>query len=48
MGVSDAGKTTLINVLARRKIGGYIEGDIPIYGLPKKKETFAHIFDNCQ
>ena len=28
MGVSGAGKTTLMDVLAGRKTGGYIEGDI--------------------
>ncbi|KAL3511743.1 hypothetical protein ACH5RR_024460 [Cinchona calisaya] len=38
MGVSGAGKTTLMNVLAGRKTGGYIEGDIRISGLPKKQK----------
>ena len=36
MGVSGAGKTTLMDVLAGRKTGGYIEGDIMISGYPKK------------
>ena len=47
MGVSGAGKTTLIVVLAGRKSGGYIEGDISIYGFPKKQETFALIAGYC-
>ncbi|KAL6864961.1 hypothetical protein ACP4OV_016112 [Aristida adscensionis] len=41
MGVSGAGKTTLMDVLAGRKTGGYIEGNISISGYPKKQETFA-------
>ncbi|KAJ0075534.1 hypothetical protein Patl1_34364 [Pistacia atlantica] len=41
MGVSGAGKTTLMDVLAGRKTGGYIEGTITISGYPKKQETFA-------
>ncbi|PKI71011.1 hypothetical protein CRG98_008592, partial [Punica granatum] len=43
MGVSGAGKTTLMDVLAGRKTGGYIEGDVRISGFPKKQETFARI-----
>ncbi|GAA0169238.1 ATP-binding cassette [Lithospermum erythrorhizon] len=43
MGVSGAGKTTLMDVLAGRKTGGYTEGDIKISGYPKKQETFARI-----
>ncbi|KAL1532447.1 transcription factor, variant 2 [Salvia divinorum] len=43
MGVSGAGKTTLMDVLAGRKTGGYIEGTIKISGYPKKQETFARI-----
>lgn len=35
MGVSGAGKTTLMYVLAGRKTGGYIDGDISISGHPK-------------
>ena len=41
MGVSGAGKTTLMDVLAGRKTGGYVEGDIRISGYPKKQETFS-------
>lgn len=36
VGVSGAGKTTLMDVLAGRKIVGYIEGSISISGYPKK------------
>ncbi|KAL2643201.1 hypothetical protein R1flu_010788 [Riccia fluitans] len=43
VGVSGAGKTTLMDVLAGRKTGGYIEGDIRVSGFEKKQETFARI-----
>lgn len=48
MGVSGAGKTTLMDVLAGRKTGGYIEGDIRISGYPKRQETFARISGYCE
>ncbi|XP_075104943.1 pleiotropic drug resistance protein 1-like [Nicotiana tabacum] len=48
MGVSGAGKTTLMDVLAGRKTGGYIEGGIKISGYPKKQETFARISGYCE
>ncbi|KAG5607593.1 hypothetical protein H5410_029085 [Solanum commersonii] len=48
MGVSGAGKTTLMDVLAGRKTGGYIDGDINISGYPKKQETFARISGYCE
>ncbi|XP_057840627.2 ABC transporter G family member 35-like isoform X2 [Cryptomeria japonica] len=48
MGVTGAGKTTLMDVLAGRKTGGYIEGDIRISGFPKKQETFARISGYCE
>ena len=48
MGVSGAGKTTLMDVLAGRKTGGCIEGDIRISGYPKKQETFARISGYCE
>ncbi|KAI5600727.1 hypothetical protein BDE02_01G044500 [Populus trichocarpa] len=48
MGVSGAGKTTLMDVLAGRKTGGYIEGDIKISGYPKKQQTFARIAGYCE
>ncbi|KAI3716297.1 hypothetical protein L6452_23534 [Arctium lappa] len=48
MGVSGAGKTTLMDVLAGRKTGGYVEGNIMISGYPKKQETFARISGYCE
>ncbi|KAH1094243.1 hypothetical protein GLYMA_14G127800v4 [Glycine max] len=48
MGVSGAGKTTLMDVLAGRKTGGYIEGSITISGYPKRQETFARISGYCE
>ncbi|WRX34811.1 ABC transporter-like [Theobroma cacao] len=48
MGVSGAGKTTLMDVLAGRKTGGYIDGSITISGYPKKQETFARISGYCE
>ncbi|XP_004235646.1 ABC transporter G family member 36 [Solanum lycopersicum] len=48
MGVSGAGKTTLMDVLAGRKTGGYIEGDVRISGFPKNQETFARVSGYCE
>ncbi|KAI3935814.1 hypothetical protein MKX01_032998 [Papaver californicum] len=48
MGVSGAGKTTLMDVLAGRKTGGYIEGDVRISGYTKNQETFARISGYCE
>jgi ABC-type Mn2+/Zn2+ transport system ATPase subunit len=48
MGVTGAGKTTLMDVLAGRKTGGYIEGSITISGYPKKQEKFARISGYCE
>jgi ABC-type multidrug transport system ATPase subunit len=48
VGVSGAGKTTLMDVLAGRKTGGYIEGDIRISGFPKDQKTFARISGYCE
>nr|TKS15347.1 hypothetical protein D5086_0000033840 [Populus alba] len=48
MGVTGAGKTTLMDVLAGRKTGGYIEGNITISGYPKRQETFARISGYCE
>ncbi|XP_051151375.1 pleiotropic drug resistance protein 1-like [Andrographis paniculata] len=48
MGVSGAGKTTLMDVLAGRKTGGYIEGNITISGYPKNHATFARISGYCE
>jgi ABC-type glutathione transport system ATPase component len=43
VGVSGAGKTTLIDVLVGRKTSGYIEGDICIFGFPKTRQLL-HVF----
>ncbi|CAK0753548.1 hypothetical protein CVIRNUC_002229 [Coccomyxa viridis] len=43
VGVSGAGKTTLMDVLAGRKTGGLITGDIRVNGYPKAQATFARI-----
>lgn len=48
VGVSGAGKTTMMDVLAGRKTGGYIEGNISISGFPKSQETFARISGYCE
>ncbi|GLJ25057.1 hypothetical protein SUGI_0479470 [Cryptomeria japonica] len=48
VGVSGAGKTTLMDVLAGRKSGGYIEGSISISGYAKKQEQFARIAGYCE
>ena len=45
VGVSGAGKTTLMDVLAGRKTGGYIEGSISISGYPKNQATFTRVSD---
>ncbi|KAL9233904.1 hypothetical protein vseg_008839 [Gypsophila vaccaria] len=48
MGVSGAGKTTLMDVLAGRKTGGYIDGTIKISGYDKKQKTFARVSGYCE
>ncbi|KAI3732010.1 hypothetical protein L1987_63206 [Smallanthus sonchifolius] len=48
MGISGAGKTTLMDVLSGRKTGGYIEGDIRISGFPKVQQTFTRISGYCE
>ncbi|KAM0938291.1 putative ABC transporter, P-loop containing nucleoside triphosphate hydrolase [Dioscorea sansibarensis] len=48
LGVSGAGKTTLMDVLAGRKTSGYIEGDIRISGYTKNQATFARISGYCE
>ncbi|ONH93121.1 hypothetical protein PRUPE_8G214400 [Prunus persica] len=48
MGVSGAGKTTLMDVLAGRKTRGYIEGNISVSGYPKKQDSFARISGYCE
>ncbi|PWA44181.1 plant PDR ABC transporter associated [Artemisia annua] len=48
VGVSGAGKTTLMDVLAGRKTGGRIEGDIFVSGYPKNQATFARVSGYCE
>ncbi|PHT78520.1 hypothetical protein T459_16572 [Capsicum annuum] len=48
MGVTGAGKTTLMDVLPKRKTDGYIERSIIISGYPKKQETFKQIAGYCE
>lgn len=48
VGVSGAGKTTLMDVLAGRKTGGYIEGSVSISGYPKVQATFARVTGYCE
>ncbi|RLN40971.1 ABC transporter G family member 48-like [Panicum miliaceum] len=48
VGVSGAGKTTLMDVLAGRKTSGVVEGDITLSGYPKNQETFARISGYCE
>ncbi|KAM3261195.1 hypothetical protein ACQJBY_052075 [Aegilops geniculata] len=48
VGVSGAGKTTLMDVLAGRKTSGSIEGSITLSGYPKKQETFARVSGYCE
>ncbi|MBA0713347.1 hypothetical protein Golax_012387 [Gossypium laxum] len=48
VGVSGAGKTTLMDVLAGRKTGGYIEGHISISGYTKNQATFARVSGYCE
>ncbi|XP_062172265.1 pleiotropic drug resistance protein 2-like isoform X2 [Alnus glutinosa] len=48
VGVSGAGKTTLMDVLAGRKTDGYIEGSISISGYPKNQATFARVSGYCE
>ncbi|KAM0847899.1 hypothetical protein ACQ4PT_054734 [Festuca glaucescens] len=48
VGVSGAGKTTLMDVLAGRKTSGSVEGSITLSGYPKNQETFARISGYCE
>ena len=48
MGVSGAGKTTLMDVLAGRKNTGYIQGEIYVSGFPKKQDSFARVSGYCE
>ncbi|KAL7168253.1 hypothetical protein ACSBR2_038649 [Camellia fascicularis] len=44
MGVSGAGKTMLLDILARRNNTGYVKGIIKISSYPKKQKSFARVF----
>ncbi|KAK2427127.1 pleiotropic drug resistance protein [Trifolium repens] len=48
VGVSGAGKTTLMDVLSGRKTSGCIEGGMSISGYPKNQATFARISGYCE
>jgi ABC-type multidrug transport system fused ATPase/permease subunit len=48
MGASGAGKTTLMDVLAGRKTGGTITGDIRVNGFPQDQATFARVAGYCE
>ncbi|KAE8717807.1 ABC transporter G family member 37 [Hibiscus syriacus] len=48
MGVSGAGKTTLMDVLSGRKTGGTIEGEIRIGGYLKVQNAFARVSGYCE
>ncbi|OQR96986.1 ATP-binding Cassette (ABC) Superfamily [Achlya hypogyna] len=48
MGSSGAGKTTFMDVLAGRKTGGRIVGDIYINGEPKNPLTFSRVAGYCE
>ena len=41
--VAGAGKTTLLDVIAGRKTGGTITGDILVNGVPKNDEVFRRL-----
>ncbi|KDD75002.1 ABC-2 type transporter [Helicosporidium sp. ATCC 50920] len=43
MGASGAGKTTLMDVLAGRKTGGVVAGEIRVNGHPKNQSTFNRV-----
>ncbi|KAK8998889.1 hypothetical protein V6N11_070068 [Hibiscus sabdariffa] len=48
MGVSGAGKTTLMDVLSGRKTGGTIKGEIRIGGYLKVQDAFARVSGYCE
>jgi len=48
MGASGAGKTTLMDVIAGRKTGGRITGDIIVNGEPKNPANFSRITAYCE
>ncbi|KAH7479991.1 ABC transporter G family member 29 [Phytophthora ramorum] len=48
MGATGAGKTTLMDVIAGRKTGGRIVGDIIVNGEPKDPANFSRITAYCE
>ncbi|MBA0706076.1 hypothetical protein Golax_018216, partial [Gossypium laxum] len=48
MGASEAGKTTLLDVLSGRKTRGYIEMDIMVEGYPKVQQMYARVSGFCE
>mmetsp|Transcript_6147 Transcript_6147/g.10516 ORF Transcript_6147/g.10516 Transcript_6147/m.10516 type:complete len:956 (+) Transcript_6147:299-3166(+) len=48
MGSSGAGKTTLMDVIAGRKTGGTITGDIAVNGEKMDKVTFSRMIGYCE
>lgn len=48
MGVSGAGKTTILDVLSGRKTSGYTEEEIKIGGYRKSQETCARLSSYCE
>ncbi|KAL4093010.1 hypothetical protein PRIC1_011999 [Phytophthora ramorum] len=48
MGATGAGKTTLMDVIAGRKTGGRIVGDIIVNGEPKNPANFSRITAYCE
>ena len=48
MGVSGAGKTTLMDVLSGRKTSGIIEGEVRVEGYPKVQDTYARVSGYCE
>lgn len=48
MGVSGAGKTTMMDVLSGRKTSGIIEGEIRVCGYPKVQKTYARVSGYCE
>ena len=48
MGASGAGKSTLLDVIAGRKTGGKMEGDIFLNGFPRETKSFARLTAYCE
>lgn len=48
MGASGAGKSTLLDVIAGRKTGGTMEGDIFLNGFAKETKSFARLTAYCE